>query len=614
MITQFPSPSPAARLSRFALLSALFLSSSVALAKGDALPPRSQWKATSSSLLVPALAAAHAIDGDLKTHWGGAFSADHWLQVDMGKVAEVGGVLLHWDSGFAVSYAIQTSVDGKRGMTLTSAATRVDSPTICSSPKPKRATCVWPACPRLRTGACRYFEFEPLSAQRGGAHRQSGRQRQCASAVRATHRRARCRPRARQPGTRELDIALGRATADRRPGSLVGRAARRRETGRPRGFRQMDPAGARIPDRRAIISNLAAPEVHTLSALRLTRGRDRWRARLIKRLRLLGPERMMTPTRRYEVAASRANSRTVSLVAAPAAGVLDGGRHSRRHAEVDLRRVRQPGSLQGRADGAAAVARRVGPHASSPTTSSARIRCATAGCRCPRCSGSRSRACAMRSEAIAVEQNGQPVTLTRHRISNTEPAPHRRRARAARAAVAGRIRRGSTAASRRSAKSPSKARPVAPTCASTAACCLPSLTPADARGAAAFGAHGEGEITSHVAAGTVPRSLRASDADGLAAALLDYASEARAGRTPRRGAGVSARHLARATPRPSALPEAPAIDRAALVGAKGDASAGFDALADAGRASSGSALRQARPVAARPRRWSTCCARRSPTC
>lgn len=58
MIPQFPSPSPAARLSRFALLSALFLSSSAALAKGDALPPRSQWKATGSSLQVPALAAA----------------------------------------------------------------------------------------------------------------------------------------------------------------------------------------------------------------------------------------------------------------------------------------------------------------------------------------------------------------------------------------------------------------------------------------------------------------------------------------------------------------------------------------------------------------------------
>ena len=84
MTTQFPSPSPAARLSRFALLSALFLSSTTALAKGDALPPRSQWKATGSSLQVPALAASHAIDGDPKTRWGGAFSADHWLQVDLG--------------------------------------------------------------------------------------------------------------------------------------------------------------------------------------------------------------------------------------------------------------------------------------------------------------------------------------------------------------------------------------------------------------------------------------------------------------------------------------------------------------------------------------------------
>ncbi|MET0655623.1 MAG: hypothetical protein ABWY94_08655, partial [Pseudoxanthomonas sp.] len=60
MTTQSPNSSPAARLSRVVLLAALLLSSSMAQAKGDALPPRSQWKATGSSLQVPALAPAHA--------------------------------------------------------------------------------------------------------------------------------------------------------------------------------------------------------------------------------------------------------------------------------------------------------------------------------------------------------------------------------------------------------------------------------------------------------------------------------------------------------------------------------------------------------------------------
>ena len=49
-----------------------------------------------------------------------------------------------------------------------------------------------------------------------------------------------------------------------------------------------------------------------------------------------------------------------------------------------------------------------------------------------------------------------------------------------------------------------------------------SLTPPSGRGASAFGRHGEGEITPHVAAGTVPQTLDASDEDGLAAGLLRY--------------------------------------------------------------------------------------------
>ncbi len=77
------------------------------------LPPRSQWVATASSDETPAMAPKFAIDGDHSTFWGGAFAAQHWLQVDLGGVGEVAGVLLHWDSGFAASYRILTSEDGQ---------------------------------------------------------------------------------------------------------------------------------------------------------------------------------------------------------------------------------------------------------------------------------------------------------------------------------------------------------------------------------------------------------------------------------------------------------------------------------------------------------------------
>ena len=58
------------------------------------------------------MASAFAIDGNVTTRWGGAFSAGHWLQVDLGSVASVAGALIRWDSGFAAAYLIQGSRDG----------------------------------------------------------------------------------------------------------------------------------------------------------------------------------------------------------------------------------------------------------------------------------------------------------------------------------------------------------------------------------------------------------------------------------------------------------------------------------------------------------------------
>ena len=65
----------------------------------------------------PALASAFAIDGDTRTRWGGSFSPGHWLQVDFGRIALVGGVVIRWDSGFTESYLIQSSLDGKQWQT-----------------------------------------------------------------------------------------------------------------------------------------------------------------------------------------------------------------------------------------------------------------------------------------------------------------------------------------------------------------------------------------------------------------------------------------------------------------------------------------------------------------
>ena len=59
------------------------------------------------------MASAFAIDGDATTRWGGAFTSEQWLQVDLGTAASVGGMLLHWGSDFAASYRILASTDGR---------------------------------------------------------------------------------------------------------------------------------------------------------------------------------------------------------------------------------------------------------------------------------------------------------------------------------------------------------------------------------------------------------------------------------------------------------------------------------------------------------------------
>jgi hypothetical protein len=105
------------RVATLLLIVSILLMHGPASAQGEALPPRAQWRASSSAGENPALASAYAIDGDIKTRWGGSFSPGHWLQVDFGRIARVGGVVISWDSGFTESYLIQSSLDGRQWQT-----------------------------------------------------------------------------------------------------------------------------------------------------------------------------------------------------------------------------------------------------------------------------------------------------------------------------------------------------------------------------------------------------------------------------------------------------------------------------------------------------------------
>ncbi|MFF3398123.1 discoidin domain-containing protein, partial [Streptomyces sp. NPDC002659] len=57
--------------------------------------------------------AASAIDGDPKTRWSSPPEDGAWWQLDLGRPARVGQVVLHWQDAYATRYRIQVSADGR---------------------------------------------------------------------------------------------------------------------------------------------------------------------------------------------------------------------------------------------------------------------------------------------------------------------------------------------------------------------------------------------------------------------------------------------------------------------------------------------------------------------
>ncbi|HET7778612.1 MAG TPA: discoidin domain-containing protein, partial [Rudaea sp.] len=145
------------------LTAACLLAHSTAAAEDRGLPPRTQWRASSSSVETPAMASAFAIDGNDATRWGGAFSAGHWLQVDLGSVASVAGALIHWDSGFAAAYLIQGSRDGHDWFTAYETSDAQGGIDYVFFPPVQARYLRLASVPRTADWGVSVFEFEPLS-------------------------------------------------------------------------------------------------------------------------------------------------------------------------------------------------------------------------------------------------------------------------------------------------------------------------------------------------------------------------------------------------------------------------------------------------------------------
>jgi hypothetical protein len=531
----------------------------------DGLPPRSEWRASSSSQQVPALAPAHAIDADESTRWGGGFSPGQWFQVDLGRVARVGGVRIHWDSGFAASYSIQVSTDGTTFRPVYSVSDSPGGTEYLVFPAAEARYVRLAAPARTADWGVSVFEFEPFAA--ADAAHITGLNGSGDGASLWADGTTRTLVGKAADGAGQLDITLPRPltiaglevewAGPREGAALEGRDTNGRWT-------TIDTDPGSLGDN----SYLAARTPREVCALRLVVGQKNGMAPSVKRLRLLGPMRVMTPMKRYQIVASRAqatlfpSSLHMQQVYWTAVGVPAGLQKSIFDEYGNIEPYKGGPQVQ-------PIWRDAAGHASI-ADGAERTHALRDGWKpMPSVTWPAQPGVIVTSEAFAIQQGSQPVVLLRHRLTNRSGAP-----------VDGTLslivrpmqvnppwQNGGASPIHDIAMVGDAARASVRVNGRTL---LASLTPVDAAGAAPFGMHGETEITATVAAGEVPSTREAHDDDGLAAAVLDYSVHLSAGEQ---------RDIVLAFPLGNAasdssghLPEPPEIDRSVL---KADA---FDVL------------------------------------
>jgi len=501
------------RLPRLLILAAAL--ASPVLAATTTFPPRTDWQASASSRQVAALAPAHAIDGDETTRWGGAFSPGHWLQVDLGRPADVAGVRLHWDSGFAVGYRIQASRDGNTWDDVYTSTDSRGATDYLFFPT-RQARYLRLASPeRTADWGVSVLEFEPLSA--ATAARLVGLPADAAQVWQGSGQPLAMPP--TQDATGALEIALPRA--DTIAGLEVWwdgprHGARLQARDRDGAWRTV----AEDPGSAGDTSFLAAREAFKPTALRLLAGLDGAAPR-IRRLRLLGPEQLLTPTKRFEVLASRDHAALFpaqlhqqqiywTVVGVPA------GRQKSIFDEF--------GNLE--AFKGAPMLQAIWHDAQGAVTadSVARTQSLRDGWMpMPTVQWQARPQLQIRNEAMAIEQGakGYPVTLVRYRVENTGTA-----------ATSGTLsllvrpiqvnppwQHGGVSPIKQIAVEGGAAAADVNVNGRTL---VSSLSSVDRFGVTGFGTHGEDEPTAKIADGRVPAGQTTTDPDGLASAVLAY--------------------------------------------------------------------------------------------
>ncbi|WP_202840479.1 discoidin domain-containing protein [Luteimonas saliphila] len=537
------------------------------------LPRREGWSASASSTQVDALRAAHAIDGDPATRWGGDFSAGHWLQVDLGRAAEVAGVLIHWDSGFAVSWTIQASIDGRAWDVVYTSRDSRGGHDYVFFPAAEARYLRLASLPHTADWGVSVFEFTPLSTR--DAARISG--------VASADGRGLFDGEGRYPeemvaagagrGTRGIEVALP-------PGIEIAglevwwdgpRNGAVLEVRTANGWQRV----AEDPGTLGGTSFLSARAPLRTDAMRLLSGEVSGRAPRIGRLRLLGPREVMTPMRRYEIVAARAHrdlfppSLHGEQVYWTTVGVPAGRQKSLFDEFGNLEAYRGAPMVQ--------ALWRDDEHGAATSAQVERRHALRDGwIPCPSVEWSPREGLSVRSEALAYRQDDQPITLLRHTLRNAGT-------RDVRGDLSLLVRplqvnppwqHGGVSRIEHIVVGPE---PAGMAVRVNGRRLFTSLTPPAAQGVAGFGRHGEGEPTSKAAAGVVPDARGARDPDGLATAVLRYPVSLAPGEQAQVVVAFALGDAAMDAA--GALPEAPPVDVEALLAGHADPGAAFDAMA-----------------------------------
>ncbi|WP_041501115.1 discoidin domain-containing protein, partial [Xanthomonas sacchari] len=482
-------------------------------AQDGRLPPRAQWQASSSSKQVKAQAIGYLIDGDASTRTAGAFSPGHWFQIDLGRAAQVGGVRLQWDTSNPEGFLLQTSRDGQRWDTVyTMADSLGGTETVFFAPHLARYLRL--AAPaRSADWGVSIYEMQPLGADaaqlRGVSAADAAALWQGGAAVAMPGKGAQAR---------QLDIAFPRAFDS--AGLIVefagahGAAQLQAQDAAGRWRTLADDPQAGDSDSAYLAGTAPLP----VRALRLrVDAAPGGVAPTLARLRLLGPKAVMTPMKRYQVAAQRGATRALfpaSLHMQQTYWTAVGIHAGRQKSIFD-----EYGNLE-----AWKGAPLVQPlwRDVSGTAAGADGHALTHALRdgwkpMPSVRWSPQPGLELRSETFAIERGGQPVTLLRHRLRNIGTTP-----------VSGTL---SLLVRPMQMNPPWQNGGLSPihdiavdggTVQIDGRALLTSLSTPSGGGAEAFGTNGATEITRHVVAGTLPAQQQAHDADGLAAAMLNY--------------------------------------------------------------------------------------------